>query len=446
MRDRQKHSLAPPDKIGLLGAIAIGVGGMVGGGIFAVLGQAVTFAGGATPLAFLVAGVIALLTAYSYAKLSVHFQNRGGTVYFIDQAFRHNLISGSLNVFLWLCYLVTIALYAKAFASYGATFFADSPIAGKNWLVHLLASIAIVLPMLINLISSSFVSRSEAFIVAIKLILLLVIMAFGVDTVMGDRLSPHQWMPTYNIVIAGMVIFVAYEGFELISNAAEEIDKPARNLPRALYFSVLGVLALYVGIAVVVVGSVPESKLLQAQDYALAIAAEPALGKAGFTLVAIAALLATLSAINATIYGNARLGYLLAKEGELPEALDHERRQIPTTGILMIAAFSLFLANTVDLTEVAILGSAGFLLIFTAVNLSAFRLRTAINARASLTFFAAIASGTALILLLNETIAENPSALVVFAMFLMSALAFEWLYGKGVRKHWFGRAYPTADG
>ncbi|QKI88623.1 APC family permease [Thiomicrorhabdus xiamenensis] len=430
--------ITPPNRsIGLLGAIAIGVGGMVGGGIFAVLGEAISFAGGATPLAFVFAGVIAILTAYSYVKFSVYFQSRGGTVFFVDQAFNHNLLSGSLNLFLWLCYLVTIALYAKAFASYGLTF-VESP---SSFLAHFLISLAIVVPMLINLISSGFVSRSETLIVAIKLLLLLLIMVFGVGTVEGERLSTQHWMPAFNVFIAGMIIFVAYEGFELISNAAEEIKQPERNLPRAFYVSVVGVLLLYVGIAIIAIGSVPEEKLLDAKDYVLAIAAEPALGTVGFQLVAVAALLATFSAINATIYGNARLGYLIAKEGELPEALDHETRAIPVNGVMTIAAISLLLANSIDLTEIAILGSAGFLLIFTVINFGAFRLRNKIGASGVITLLAAIISALALLTLLYQTVLSNPIAVAVFAGFICVAGLFEWFYGRMIRKHWFRRRY-----
>jgi len=93
-------------KISLIGAIAIGVGGMVGGGIFAVLGEAVSISHGATPIAFLIAGMVALLTSISYAKLSVSYQNRGGTACFIDAAFGNNILSGSSNLILWLSYLV----------------------------------------------------------------------------------------------------------------------------------------------------------------------------------------------------------------------------------------------------------------------------------------------------------------------------------------------------
>ena len=103
------------EKMGWVGAAAIGVGGMVGGGIFAVLGTAVSMAHGATPIAFVVAGVIAVLTAESYARLSAAYPSSGGTVVFVHQAFGHHLTTGATNLFLWVNYLVTIALYAAAF-------------------------------------------------------------------------------------------------------------------------------------------------------------------------------------------------------------------------------------------------------------------------------------------------------------------------------------------
>ena len=296
--------------IGLLGAISIGIGGMVGGGIFAVLGEAVSLAHGATAVAFAIAGMVALLTAYSYAKLSVTFQSEGGTVIFIDEAFGDNILSGSVNLMLWLSYLITISLYATAFASYGQTFFPHN----STFLYHILVSGAIVVPALINLISASFVSKSETVIVIIKVALLILVIVAGASYVDSNRMSPHNWSSPLSIIVAGMIIFVAYEGFELIANAAEDIKNPTKNLPRAFFSSVIIVVALYILIAIITVGSVSEEVLVKAKDYALAAAAEPSLGNIGFKLVAFAALLSTFSAINATIYGNARLGYMIAKE------------------------------------------------------------------------------------------------------------------------------------
>ena len=426
--------------VGLLGAISIGIGGMVGGGIFAVLGEAVSLAQGATAIAFLFAGIVALLTAYSYAKLSVKYQNRGGTVVFIDQAFQRNLLSGSVNLMLWLCYLVTIALYASAFASYGQTFFSNNT---STWLIHVLISVAILLPAVINLISSSLVSKSESVIVLIKLTLLTIIIVSGIPFVDVGQLSPAQWEKPLAIITAGMIIFVAYEGFELIANSAEEIKNPRTNLPKAFYGSVLLVILLYLLISVVAVGTVPEDQLLQAKDYALAVAAKPALGQIGFKLVAVAALLSTFSAINATIYGNARLGYFLAKEGELPAKLSKQKLGIPNYGIVVTMALSLLLANTINLTEIAIIGSAGFLLIFAIVNLAAYTLSSQINGNRTIILIAIIATIAALLALLIYTYKNNPVAIWVFFGFIVVSILFELLYGRLVRNHFMQRPYKA---
>ena len=423
--------------IGLLGAISIGVGGMVGGGIFAVLGEAVSLAHSATTLAFLFAGIVALLTSYSYAKLSVSYQSKGGTVTFVDKAFGHNLLSGSINLMLWLSYLVTISLYAVAFASYGETFFAKKSL----FIHHILISTAIILPALINLVSASFVSKSETIIVVIKVVLLAVIIVSGASYVEVERLDfSHNFAPL-SIVTAGMIIFVAYEGFELIANAAEEIKEPEKNLPRAFYGSVLFVIVLYILIAMISVGTVPEAQLLQAKDYALAIAAKPALGSVGFTIVAIAALLATFSAINATIYGNARLGYIIAIEGELPKFLAKEKRDIPFMGVVVTLGLSLALANSINLNSIAIIGSASFLLIFFIVNLSAYRLREKIGAKLGVVLLSMLATAMALFILLYHTYSSNPKAIIIFFSFIAISVCFEYCYGRLVRGHFFRKRY-----
>jgi len=425
--------------IGLIGAISIGIGGMVGGGIFAVLGEAVSLAHGATAVAFAIAGLVALLTAYSYTKLSVAYQSEGGTVTFIDKAFGDNILSGSINLMLWLSYLVTISLYATAFASYGETFFAHKTVL----LHHGLITFAIIVPAVINLVSASFVSKSETLIVILKVSILVLVIVAGASYVEPARMSPEHWGTPLSIVTAGMIIFVAYEGFELIANAAEDIKHPTKNLPRAFYASVIIVIALYVLISVITVGSVSEAALMKAKDYALAIAAEPSLGHTGFVLVASAALLSTFSAINATIYGNARLGYIIAKYGKLPRTLmDEDKRSgVPFKGVLYTTLLSLILANTIDLTQIAIIGSAGFLLIFLIVNISAYHLRETIGANRVITILSSVFAFAALCTLLLHTYTSNSSAVMIFMGFILISVLFELIYGRYVRGHLFSREY-----
>ena len=419
---------ASEQKMGLLGAAALGIGGMVGGGIFAVLGTAVGLAHGATPVAFLIAGAIALLTAYAYAKLSAHFPSSGGTVVFIHEAYGHHLYTGAVNLLLWLNYLVTIALYASAFGSYAQTFLPHGESAGWH---HAFVSLGILLPTAINLLGAQFIARSETTIVVIKLTLLLVVVAAGLGGVDTAALDPAGW-PSWGVIVAGgMTIFVAYEGFELIANAGDDVADPATTLPRAFYIAVVFVLVLYVLLAIVTVGSVPEAVIIEAKDYALAAAAKPALGQAGFTLVAVSALLATFSAINATIYGNARLGFTLASEGELPKIALRRAWNRPVAGVLITSGLSLLLANTLDLEAIAIMGSAGFLLIFAVVNSAAAKLGPQIHARRWVAAGGALACVLALAILLHQTWEDNPHALywvfgLVAGSFVAEAALQRW--------------------
>jgi len=410
--------------------MAIGIGGMVGGGIFAVLGEAASIAHGATAVAFAIAGIVAFLTAYSYAKLSVKYQSRGGTITFIDRAFNHDLFAGSMNVMLWLSYLVTISLYAVAFGAYAGTFFPDNDTA---FLKHLLISGAILLPGIINLVNASVVSKSETFLVVVKLLILLFVIIVGMPYVEFERMSPHEWEAPLGIVTAGMVIFVAYEGFELIANAAEDIKEPEKNLPRAFFGSVVLVIILYILIAIITIGTVDEATLMQAKDYALAVAVKPALGQTGFTLVAIAALIATFSAINATIYGNSRLAFSLGIEGELP-LIDKKDADNPKYGVVTTIILSLVMANLIDLTEIAIIGSASFLLIFSVTNLSALRLRKEIGGQAWIFLLAFLSALIALITLMVHTYDSNPYAVYIFMAFIGLSLLFELSYGQLYRK------------
>jgi amino acid transporter len=422
---RRAGATGVTSQIGLLGAVAIGIGGMVGGGIFAVLGTAVSFAQGGTPVAFLFAGIVALLTAYSYARLSVRYPSQGGTVTYINQAFGVDLLTGTVNFMLWLSYLVTLALYAAAFGSYGATFFSDSPSPG---LKHIIISIGIILPTLINLFNADIVSKAETFIVGVKIALLAVVVAAGARYVDIPRVSPATWSDPLSLIAAGMVIFVAYEGFELISNTAQEVKDPARTLPRAFLGSVIFVVILYILVAIVTVGTVSPDRVAEAKDYVLAEAAKPALGHAGFVLVAVAALLATFSAINATIYGNARLGFSLARYGELPEFLEHKAWARPVYGVLVTAVLALLLANLVNLTAIAIMGSAGFLIIFAAVNAANVKLAAETGGNrfiSGLGFFACVGALAALI---YHTAEDNAHALWVVVGMIVVSFLFELVY------------------
>lgn len=411
--------------VGYWSVVSIGIGGMVGGGIFAVLGLSVQLAHGGAPIAFGLAGIVALLTAYSYARLSITFPSQGGTVEFLNQAFGSGIMTGGLNVLLWISYIVMLSLYAYAFGSYGATFLPEAiqPI-GK----HILISGAIILFTILNVMGSRAVGKSEKYIVAVKIAILFVFLGVGLWGMSTQHSTLPTWGGSLNLIAGGMIIFLAYEGFELIANTAENVRNPIKVLPRAYYTAVGFVIALYVLIALVAVQNLPIKEIVAAKDYALAEAARPFLGNNGFNMIAVAALLSTGSAINATLYGAARISYVIAKEGELPKELEQNVWHRPIEGLLITSGVTLLIANLLDLSRIAIMGSAGFLLIFAAVNVSNARLSSVTKSRRWISIIGAAACLAALAVLISQSSMTSPGELWVLAVMVGSAFLIETLY------------------
>ena len=413
-------------KIGYLSAVAIGIGGMVGGGIFAVLGLAVKLAHGGTPVAFLLAGIIALITSYSYTKLSVTYPSQGGTVEFLNQAFGGSLFTGGMNVLLWLSYIVMLSLYSFAFGSYGASLFPGSHEIWK----HILISGSIILFTLLNVTGAKFVGEAEEYIVAVKLLILLSFVGIGFSSIDTQRIQPAEWSNSLELIAGGMIIFLAYEGFELIANTAGNVKNAKKNLPRAYYTSVIFVILLYILVALVTVGNLPVAKIIDAKDYALAEAAKPFMGSFGFTLIAIAAVLSTGSAINATLYGAAKVSFVIAKEGELPEELEQKIWNKPIEGLIITAVITLVIANLFDLSGISTMGSAGFLLIFASVNAANMKMSSKTKSKKWISFAGIFFCLTALILMIVQTVKTSPGNIWVLVIMFSLALLVELTYRK----------------
>jgi amino acid transporter len=357
--------------LGYFSVVSIGIGGMVGGGIFAVLGLAVDFSHGGTPIAFTIAGIVALITAYSYSKLSVRFPSSGGTVHFLNLGLGTGILTGGLNILLWISYIVMLSLYSHAFGSYGATFFPEDT---QLFWKHILISSVVISFTAINVLGAKTVGRAEEFIVAVKIIILLSFIVIGFWSIDSQNLQVDTWSPPISLLAGGMIIFLAYEGFELIANTGKDVRNPKKILPKAFYTAVIFVIVLYVLISVVTIGNLSLDQIAESRDYVLAESAKLFLGSYGFVIIVVAALLSTGSAINATLYGACKISYIIAKAGELPVQLEKMIWKKPIEGLLITSVITLLIANLFELSSIALMGSAGFLLIFAAVNWSNFRL------------------------------------------------------------------------
>lgn len=416
-------------KIGLKEAISIGIGGMVGGGIFAVLGLAVSLAKGGTSVAFLLAGILALITSYSYVKLSKKYPDRGGTVKFINQGFGISVFSGGVNNLLWISYIIMLSLYASAFGSYAPNLWEIT--SSKTLNFHIYASAIVVVATLINYYSIAVVSKIESYAVIIKLIILLGFILLGVYGLVGNpnvtQLAISNWESPIKLIAGGMVIFVAYEGFELIANAAPDIINPKKNIAKAYYYSVIFVIVLYIIIALITVGSLPFNEIADAQDYVLAEAAKPILGQAGFTIMTIAALISTFSAINASLYGGSQVNYEIAEDDELPHHFLAQFWGQPI-GLMLTAVITLILVNILDLESISTAGSVGFLLIFGVVNGVAYKLSKEVGAIKIIPLLGFFSCIIALFVLIGQQIQTNIKGVIVAVSIIFFSLIIEWVY------------------
>lgn len=417
------------NSVNLKEAISIGIGGMVGGGIFAVLGLATDLAKGGTPVSFLIAGIIALLTAYSYSKLSISYPDKGGTVKFINVGYGINIFSGGMNNLLWISYIIMLSLYASAFGSYAPNLYKITD--STNIDVHIYSSLIIIVATIINYFSIKLVSRIESIAVLIKLIILLGFVVIGIyglsDSTHLAQLNISQWESPINLVVAGMMIFVAYEGFELIANTAPDISNPQKNIPKAYFYSVIFVIILYIVIAIITVGSLAFSEIATAKDYVLAEAAKPMLGQVGFTIITIAALISTFSVINASLYGGSRVSYELAEDDELPPQLTCQLWNQPV-GLMITTIGTLILVNVLNLESISTAGSVGFLIIFAAVNFVGFKLHKEIKSNKLIPLIGFLSCSIALLVLIIKQFSTNRMNVIIALGIVMGSFLIEYIY------------------
>ena len=424
-------SAANPGQIGMLAAVSIGIGGMVGAGIFSILGVVAQAAGNAMWLAFAVGGIVALLSTYSYAKLGAVFPSAGGAVHFLVKSYGDGVLAGGLNLFMWAGYIISLALYATAFGSYAATFVTAAP---SPLLVKSLAVVSVVLLTVVNAFGAKLMGRSETLIVAVKVAILVLFAAVGLWFAKPGNLSPALWPETKSILFAAGVLFIGYEGFGLVTNAARDMRDPRRMLPQALYTSVILVIAIYLAVSLTVSGNLSNEQIERARDYALAEAAKPFLGELGFRLIAIAALFSTASAINATLFGSANVCYMIARDGELPIGLARTEWKQATGGLLLTAALVVLTTLAFDLSGIAMMGSAAFLLVYAAVNAGHLRVLKQTGASALIVWLSIITCLAMFAVLFVYTYGQQPAAIAALVIIAVASFAAEWLY-----RRWTGR-------
>ncbi len=413
--------------IGFWSAVSMGVGAMVGAGIFALLGEASAISGSAVYISFIIGGVIALFSGYSLGKLGARYPSSGGIIEYLSQSYGVGFFTGTMGIMLYFSAVVSLSLITKAFGNYAATFL---PASEESQIWHHFFSVGIIiLFVLINLKGAKDVAIWERVTVGIKFFILSGLAIAGIVFLDPELLSPNYYPPSRDIFFSLAITFFAFEGFRVITNTAEDMPNPSETLPRAMMAAILLVMVLYVAIAFAVFGNLSVEKIIAAKDFALAEAALPIFGQLGFTVVAITALIATASAINANLYAVTNVTYQLAKDGELPaqfgKPIAHSREGLIISGVLVIILSLLF-----DLSEIASIGSISILFVHTVTHIGHLKVISETNGSFILVLIAATLSFVAMILALIYVSRVSDYIVYILVGFVLAASIIEILLQK----------------
>jgi len=391
------------------------VGGMIGGGIFSTLGVVVGIAGAWAWFSFAAAGLIALAAGYSYVKLAAHYDEGGGAFTFLREINAEGF-AGSLSWVLIVGYVLTNAVYAFTFGQYLGHVVGLGP-----WFPRV-AGIAIVALFIgLNLRGVGEAGGVEVFLVWFKLVVLVGLAGWGLsqwDLPMLSRGTPDTGICAS--LLGAASVFMAYEGFQLLTYDYKDIDTPQKTLPRAVLSAIVVVIVVYVVVALGTAMLIGADQVVQHMEVALAIAGRKAFGTVGLVVVTIAAAFSTGSAINATLFATARLAYRVAEDGELPAALDHKNTAgIPDRAVIGLGMAAAVLAAVGTLTTLVEAASLAFLFTFAVVCGLAFLQRAGVRV---VTGFGALAGATASVALIVRLIRTDPLALVFLGLLVLIAL------------------------
>ena len=383
--------------LGLFDATMIGVGAMIGAGIFVLTGIAAGESGPASILAFALNGAVTLLTAFAYAELASAIPRAGGGYSFVRMAFP-GAVGFTAGWMLWFAYTVACSLYALGFAGYfWELFLKYFPVItggvlgtiGEHTGVLLVTVLIGVAFVRLNVRGAEVTGKAENYLTVSKIIILGIFIFYGIRKVMGDapaareQFEPFFPMGGSGVLVAMGLTFIAFEGYDLIATVAEEIKDPERNIPRATFISLAITVTIYLLILFVSLGAVqpPDMKswefLGAFGETAIVRAAEDFMPAFGVAVIVFGGLLSTMSALNATVMAASRVAFSMGRDKWLPKEVARidPKRRTPVVAIVATGTILLVMAVALPLEAVGSAASLIFLLTFALVNLSVIVLR-----------------------------------------------------------------------
>jgi amino acid transporter len=424
----ESQSADPKGKISLMGAIFIGIGSMVGAGIFALFGEAGTIAGAAVWVSFLIGGIIALLQGYSFARLGARYPSAGGMISWLVRGFGKGLFTGGLVMLGYFSVLIVTAMVAVTFGNYATSLiFGES--ANPIW-VKVFAAAIIILLTYLNSVGAEAVTKVQTYIVTIVLTILSGFAIAMISQMNTSLLAPSGY-PAMSYILASVALtFFAYLGFGVISFSGGDIENPKKNMPRAMYLSIGLTLLLYVALAIGVFGTLTVEEVIANADTALAVAAYPIFGAAGVTLISISALFSTTGAINSQLYASIGATYAMAKDGQLPPRFGMKRKHRAggTQGLVISSLLILALALLFDVTAISSIGSAVALAIFAFITIAHLRMAKETGASIIVLILALIGTIVAILLFCWYTLQTSPQTFVILVATIILAWVVEAIW------------------
>jgi amino acid transporter/nucleotide-binding universal stress UspA family protein len=389
--------------MGLMHVTMIGVGAMIGAGIFVLTGLAAGVSGPALLLVFTFNGFVTGLTAMSYAELGSCFPEAGGGYLWVKEALPqpNGFLSGWIS---WFAHAVACSLYAVAFGTFavdllhlaGVDFSKLFSLANSesNILAAKAVSVGITLLFVwINYRGAKETGQAESFVTIVKIIVIALFIGFGIYAIFAGK-TPEPWQSQFSgffqkgaigVIMAMGLTFIAFEGYEIIAQCGEEVKNPKKNIPRSIFLSLLIVVPIYVLVAFVAIGAVsPEGGeptwqyLGQKGELAMIEAAEHfMMGKLGRIIFLIGGLFSTMSALNATVYSSSRVSFAMGRDHNLPGifAKVHRIKRTPHMAVFISGALIILMAVALPIEDIASATDAMFLLLFIFVNLAVINLR-----------------------------------------------------------------------
>ncbi|WP_262175598.1 APC family permease [Haloarcula laminariae] len=370
--------------LGLTESVAIALGGMIGGGIYAVLGVVAGITKGATWAAFVLAGVVALGAGYSYNRLNADSESRGGSVTFVQGYLGNTTLAGMVGWTLLVGYIGSMAMYAFAFAEFSIALGLPASLLGLP--TRPLVSVATVGAFVgLNLLGARSTGLVESVLVAAKVAILVGFGAMGLVYAFSYSPEPLSLglgrLTTPGPIVAAALSFVAFQGWQLLFYDQERIENPVETIRKAVYISIPVAVGIYVLVGVVTVtlapGALASHPHVALKDAARTMLTPYGLGTLGAVLLSVSALFSTGSAINATLFSAAHFAKGMLTDDLLPDKIgDADAEGAPDRTIVLVGAVTALFSAVGSLGAITSFASLAFIVVFGAMSYLAFRRRS----------------------------------------------------------------------